>query len=304
MPADIENEIENEVENEENDELETAQLDEEVDAVDEEQQDADRETQEAVEKAEGEGVGETVITIGDAEPEDEELNKAPEWVRDLRKRTRDLEKENRELRRQQQLAEQPDAIVIGKRPAMDDPDIDYDTEKYEQKLAEYFERKRQADAQAEQLEQQKQREIDQWNERVALYREEVVKLGIPDYDEAEDTVMTVLSDTQQGMIIHGAKNPAMLVAALGKNPEKLRELAALEGDPVRFSMAIGHLEAQLKVSKRSRTPPPPEKPVRGSGPISAATDNTLERLRDKAAKTGDFTEVNRYKRQLREKGKK
>ena len=104
--------------------------------------------------------------------------------------------------------------------------------------------------------------------------------------------------TQQGIIVQGADNPALVVYALGKNPKKAKELASIT-DPVKFAIAVGKLETQLKVTNR-KAPPPPEKTLQGTGPKSGAVDSTLERLRADAEKTGDYTKVLQYKRQKRE----
>ena len=122
-----------------------------------------------------------------------------------------------------------------------------------------------------------------------------------DYDDAEHVVLESLNETKQGIILHGAKNPALVVYALGKNPQKVKELASID-DPVKFAIAIGGLEKELKVtSRKTASPPPPESKVRGSAPISGAVDSTLERLREEAARSGDHSKVFAYKQQLKRK---
>jgi len=123
---------------------------------------------------------------------------------------------------------------------------------------------------------------------------------VRDYDEAEHTVMETLNVTQQGVVLQGAENPALVVYALGKNIKRAKELAAIT-DPVRFAFAVAKLEAQLKVTPRTK-PPAPEKPMpSGTAPVSGATDSTLERLREEAARTGDFSKVVKYKAQIKNK---
>jgi hypothetical protein len=107
--------------------------------------------------------------------------------------------------------------------------------------------------------------------------------------------------TQQGILLQGLDNPALVVYALGKNPKRAKELASIT-DPVRFATAAGKLEAQLKVTNRPKPPAPP-RVVTGSAPISGSVDSNLERLRAEAEKTGDMTKVLRYKQQMRAKGK-
>jgi len=69
---------------------------------------------------------------------------------------------------------------------------------------------------------------------------------------------------------------------------------------VKLATAIGKLETQLKVSSK-KSPPPPEKAIRGSGSGSGSVDSTLERLRAEAEKTGNMSKVIAYKQQLRKK---
>ena len=106
-----------------------------------------------------------------------------------------------------------------------------------------------------------------------------------------------LNITQQGIVLQGAENPALVVYALGKNPSKAKELSSIT-DPVKFAFAVSKLESQLKVSNR-KSAPPPEKVLSGTGRASAV-DSTLERLRADAEKTGDYTKVTAYKRQKKQ----
>ena len=100
---------------------------------------------------------------------------------------------------------------------------------------------------------------------------------------------------QQGMIVQGAENPALLVYALGKNPKKAKELASIT-DPVKFAFAVAKLETNLKVTKRKASSRPESK-INGTGRPSGSVDNTLDRLRAEAEKTGNYTKVSQYKKQ-------
>jgi hypothetical protein len=118
-----------------------------------------------------------------------------------------------------------------------------------------------------------------------------------DFDDAEDTVKDILNVTQQGIIVKGAENPEFVVYALGKNPKKAQELAQID-DPIDFAFAISKLESKLKIATK-KSAPPPEKTVKGTGRVSGSVDSTLERLRAEAEKTGDYSKVMKYKRQLK-----
>lgn len=242
-----------------------------------------------------------VVTIGDEQPPEEEQHaQAPAWVKELRKSQRELQRENRELKARLQQGAAPQAepaIVLGKKPTLEDHD--YDTEKFEQSLADWYEKKRQVDAQAEQARKAQEAQQAAWQEKLNSYQAAKAALKVPDYEDAEHVATETFSVTQQGVMLQGADNPALVIYALGKNPKKAKELAAIT-DPVKFAFAVAKLEGQLKVTNR-KAPPPPEKTMRGTGPVSGAVDSTLERLREEAARTGDMTKVIRYKAEQRRK---
>jgi hypothetical protein len=243
---------------------------------------------------------EVVVSIGEEAPPPEEHTPAPEWVRELRKTNRELQRQNREL--QSKLQVQPTEIkpvVIGAKPKLEDHD--YDADKYEEALTGWFERKRQADEvnarqQAEVMNQQKA-----WEAKLNGYGKAKAELRVRDYEDAEAVAQEVFSITQQGVILQGAENPALVVYALGKNPKKAKELAEVS-DPVKFAFAVAKLEKELKVTNR-RAAPAPERVVSGTGRSSGAVDSTLERLREEAARTGNMTKVIQYRAQKRSASK-
>ena len=243
---------------------------------------------------------EVVVSIGEEAPPPEQNTPAPEWVRELRKTNRELQRQNREL--QSKLQVQPTEIkpvVIGAKPKLEDHD--YDADKYEEALTGWFERKRQADEvnarqHAEVMNQQKA-----WEAKLNGYGKAKAELRVRDYEDAEAVAQEVFSITQQGVILQGAENPALVVYALGKNPKKAKELAEVS-DPVKFAFAVAKLEKELKVTNR-RAAPAPERVVSGTGRSSGAVDSTLERLREEAARTGNMTKVIQYKSQKRSASK-
>ncbi len=242
-----------------------------------------------------------VVTIGDETPAEEQDDKAaPAWVKDLRKAQRELQRENRELKAKlEQSAPKPKAPEVGKKPTLED--CDYDGDKFEQELTAWHDRKRQVDQLARDQETEQEEQQRAWQERLNAYATAKTDLKAKDYDDAEATVLGSLNETQQGIVIQGADNPALVVYALGKNPKKAAELAAIK-DHVKFAFAIAKLETQLKVQNR-KAPPAPEKVPSGAGKISGTVDSHLERLREEAAKTGDMSKVVAYKRQQKEKAR-
>ena len=242
--------------------------------------------------------GFVAVTIGGEAPppEDEEAERAPEWVRDLRKQYREEKRRNKEL--QEQLAKTTGATRVaelGEKPTLEK--ADYDTERYEKELAAWYERKRKHDEVEAARQSEAQAADREWRQKLEGYQSAKATLKVRDYDEAEDVVQDAFSVTQQGMILQGAENPALLVYALGKNPKRAKELASIK-DPVKFAFAVARLETQLKVTKRKASSKPDPK-ITGTGRVSGAVDSTLERLRADAERTGDYSKVFQYKKQKR-----
>lgn len=242
---------------------------------------------------------EVVVSIGDEKTDDDETEteQAPSWVKDLRKKNREDQRKIRELEEKLAKVNAPPVeqkTVIGKKPTMSDDDIDYDADKFEAALLEWNEQKRKVEQeqQAEIAKQEEQKKS--WQARLDGYESAKKELKVKDFDEAEDVVRSSFDVTQQGIIVQGADNAALVVLALGKNSKKTAELAAIK-DPIKFAFAIAKLETQLKVTNR-KAPPPPEQKVAKSGNPSTALDNTLEKLRAEAEKTGDYSKVMAYKR--------
>lgn len=241
--------------------------------------------------------GEMVITIGEQEPEPDQEASAPSWVKELRRNYREAQKELRELKEKQSQQAAPAAVTVGAKPTLEG--CDFDTDKYDAELTAWYERKRKADEQAAQAEAEKQKAQQEWQKKLDGYAKSKTELRVKDYDEAEATVQEKLNQVQQGIILQGADNPALIVYALGKNEKRAAELAQIT-DPVKFAFEIGKLSKEINMKPRAK-PPAPEKTVSGSGSLSGTVDSTLDRLRAEAEKTGDYTKVMAYKNQLRNK---
>jgi hypothetical protein len=250
----------------------------------------------------GDGEGsddEVVVTIGEeSPPSDEDETRAAPWVRELRKSHRELQRKNRELEQRLQTATPAEtAVVVGEEPTL--AGAGYDEDKFKADWRAWNQRKLNADAAA--AKKQKDAETAQaaWQATLKTYETAKAALKVKDAEDAEAAAKDVLSVTQQGLILQGAENPAVVVYALGKNPKKLKELASI-ADPVKFAFAVAKLETQLKVTTR-KAAPLPDKSVRGGAPVSGTVDSTLARLRVEAEKTGDMSKVIAYKNQLRQK---
>jgi desulfoferrodoxin (superoxide reductase-like protein) len=264
--------------------------------TDEQQSIDDQGEDQSTEDDEGDS-DEVIVSIGEEAPPPEEQTHAPEWVRELRKTNRELQRQNRELQGKLQSTAQTETkpVVLGKKPSLEEHD--YDADKFEAALADWFDRKRQADEAQAKQEAEVMNQQKAWQAKLDGYGKAKAELRVKDFEDAEAVAQELFNITQQGVVLQGADNPALVIYALGKNPKKAKELSDIK-DPVKFAFAVAKLEKELKVTNR-RAAPPPERIVSGTGRVSGAVDSTLERLRAEAEKTGNMTKVIQYKAQKR-----
>lgn len=237
---------------------------------------------------------EVVVSIGEEAPPQQEETRAPEWVRELRKQNREKDRRIKELESKlNTTAAETKPVTVGPKPTLES--CDYDSDVFERKLADWYEQKREADAAEAKQREAQEAEAAAWQEKLQNYEKAKASLRVRDYEDAEATALENFNVTQQGIVIQGSENPALLVYAIGKNPTKAKELASIS-DPVKFAFAVAKLETQLKVTNRKAAASPERTINSGGGRLSGAIDSTLERLRAEAEKTGDYTKVLRYKR--------
>jgi len=237
-----------------------------------------------------------LVTFGDEDSPPQEDEPAPEWVRELRKTNREQKRRIKELEDStKDKASAAKSAELGPKPTL--ASNDYDEDKFSDQMAAWHDRKREI-AQQEQIKAAADKKTaEAWDAKQARYNDGKTSLGVKDYDEAEEAVKDLLSGTQQGIIVHSMDDPARFVYALGRNPQKAKELAQIS-DPVLFAVAAAKLETTMKSGTRTQKPNP-ERTIKGAGPSSGGADSTLQKLRDDAAKSGDFTKVNAYKKQKR-----
>lgn len=242
---------------------------------------------------------EITVSIGEDNPPVED-KPAPSWVKELRKSHRELQRKNRDLELKLQTTQtETKPVMLSKKPTLED--ADYDAERFEQALASWFDEKRQVDEVQAKVRHDEETQQQAWQNKLDSYGKARAELKVKDYEDAEAFATELFTVTQQGVMLQGAENPALVVYALGKNPKKAKELADIK-DPVKFAFAIAKLETTLKVTNK-RSAPPPENVVRGTGRTSGTVDSTLERLRDEAARTGNMTKVIQYRAQKRSASK-
>ena len=273
---------------ENDDTFEAIDLDANIETEDENLAILDDEAEEEVDE------DEIVISIGEESPPQEEEVRAPKWVRELRKSNREKERKIRELEAQLTAnVTETKPVALPAKPTLEG--CDYDSDEYENKLAAWYEQKREYDAAEAQIEAQRDAEAKEWQDKLNSYAKAKASLKVRDYEDAEAFALDTFNVTQQGIVLQGAENPAHLIYALGKSQKRAKELASIN-DPVKFAFAVAKLETQLKVTNRKAAAAPERTITSGGGRISGSVDSTLERLREEALKTGDLSKVMAYKR--------
>lgn len=245
---------------------------------------------------------EFVITAGDETPEppdedDFSGKPAPTWVKELRKKEREARKRIKELEAQVQQAKPAEKpIEVGPKPKLSD--FDYDEDQFESAVEQWHERKRQVEQQQAVKRAEEEKAQQTWQSKMQSYEErrQTVAAKVRDFEEVEEAAKDKLTPTQQGILIHAAENPELIMYHLGKHPNKAKELAEIT-DPIQFAFAAAKLDSQMKIQTRKPATQPEKKPS-GSAGLSGAVDQKLAQLEAKAAKTGDRTELIKYKKSL------
>jgi hypothetical protein len=231
---------------------------------------------------------ETILTFGDdSEPREDDTN----LVKHLRAQIRERDKRLAETARAR-----PEPVEVGPKPKL--ADFDYDEDKYETALDEWKERGAQAKAQQGQSQQAETAAREEWEAELNRYNEAKGKLGFADVDDAEETIKASLNTVQQAVLVKAADDPAKVMYALAKHPDRLAAIAAIH-DPLKLAAALAKLEGTLKMVKR-RKPPEPDTPERGSAKMSYTKDKTLAKLEAEAERTGDRTKVVAHKKRLKD----
>jgi hypothetical protein len=241
---------------------------------------------------------ELIVTIGEETPPQEETDekRAPEWVRNLRTKAREQERELRELRKLRDGVEQQKQTQLGPKPTLEA--CDYDADLFERRLDAWKERKAVADRQQAEVKEAEAKRQEYFNSKFETYtaRKKEVAGKIRDFNDVEETVLHALDDTQRGVVLAHAKDPALLLYAIGKDEKRLQELAKLS-DPVEFIFAVARMETQMRTQSR-KPQSAPEKSVKGSA-STTGSDKRLDQLYDEAARTGDLNKVRAYKASLK-----
>lgn len=219
-------------------------------------------------------------------------NKAPSWVKELRKSHREKEKKIRELENQLKSFNQENTSNEQvKKPTLEE--CDYDEEVFAQKMEVWILRCENEKTVQKQREELQKKEIEDFEKKVEKYQNQKKSLNIDDFDDCEWAVENALSNIQQGIIVQSAENPALLVYTLGKNQEKLNFLSSIT-DPVQFAFEVGKMELKTKQLKLNNSVSV-DVPVKTNGAKVNSHSSVLDALRHEAEKTGDYTKVVQFK---------
>ena len=124
------------------------------------------------------------------------------------------------------------------------------------------------------------------------------KLNIPDYQEKEDSFMSLVP-AQVGadiMRLFPEKSPALMYH-LGSNPEKLHQLLSMDGQMALIELARLTEKLSLKPrGKKVSSAPPADEPI--SGEVVAANVAALRKKMEEASSKGDVETYRKIKKQL------
>lgn len=234
--------------------------------------------------------GEEEIVFGATEDDDDT---APDLPKRLREEIKKRDRENAELRKRNAELEKPAAAIdVGERPTREQ--FDWDDDAYDEAIDAWNERRFKAQQQADEPDAL-QAEAAQDVQRLTTG---IQTLSYADAQEVAPAAIKALTAEQQYVIASAAKEPAKLIYALGKNPDRLKALQDIK-NPVKFIAEVARMETQM--TTRTRTPVAPENVRQGDARPPAQGDKETARLEKQAQATGDYTALLAHKRKLREK---
>lgn len=247
------------------------------------------------EKPEEEGDEELEIAFGDeAAPASGERDTG--LVKHLREEVRKRDQRIAELAK----AQPHQQTEVGPEPTLES--CEWDEDRFKTETRAWLKRQEEAEAAKTTVQQQNRVAEEAWQADVQRFESRKAELKVPGAEEAIETALATLPQVAAAVIVKAADNPALVLAALGQHPGKLAEIASIQ-DPLKQAVAVAKLEGTLKVAPR-RKAPEPEKIAGGNARVTQGTDQTLAALEKKADKTGDRTELIRYRKQQSERAKK
>lgn len=139
----------------------------------------------------------------------------------------------------------------------------------------------------------------QYVEAARKHYDAAEKLNIPDYQEAEDSFITLTSPQVGADVMRlFPEKSAALMYHLGKNPEKVRQLMAMDGQLALIELT--RLSEKLTLKPRGQQvskAPPADQPI--TGDVSAANKDAIRKQMDAASSKGDVETYRKLKAKLK-----
>jgi len=175
-------------------------------------------------------------------------DKDPALVKTLRNVIKEKERELKELRHAAtsapvQIQEMPP------KPTLESSD--YDEVAFEQKLTEWHDTKRKIDDAKAKKESSDEAYRQQHNAKVNQYLEDRKAVKFKGFDVAERRVTEEVPISHQNFILDRAKNPTLVVMAIGSNAELRKQLSEAT-DPAEIGWLIGNIEAKAKTLPKGK----------------------------------------------------
>lgn len=223
-----------------------------------------------------------------------EEDKDPALVKHLRGTIREKDRELKELLRQSQHSPQQQPVIAQppRMPKLDDDDIGYDENVYQERMNKWAEDNGKFLEQKRTQEQQKEQFQAAHQQKVANYQQRVKALKVQGYQEAEQAVLDDVPLAIQNAILHESEKPEMVVLALGRNADLRKQLAEAT-NPVAIGRLLERIESKARLMPKAKTTAATTPEVKGS---NGAVINNLDKLKAKALETGNWDQYFAAKR--------
>jgi hypothetical protein len=222
----------------------------------------------------------------------DEAEGAPAWVKELRQDHRVLKREKRAL--EKRLAELSGESQQKEAPKQEKPTLEgfkFDEDAYQEALESWVVKKLE-------VESKEKTEADRWKASLDNYSKLKKSIDEDEFNDSEENVKIELSVIQQGIILKGAKNSALVVYKLGKNDKLLGEFARIT-DPIEFAFAISNYEKGAgNFMEKEKTKP--ERVIKPGQHSSSNSSKVESKLLEKARETGNFSELFAFRKKQKQ----
>lgn len=208
-------------------------------------------------------------------------------VKHLRKTIKEKDRELKELMRQSQkpVEQQPVITQPPRMPKLDDEDIGFDEEIYQQRMAKWAEDNGKYQEQIRERKREEEARTATLQQKAANYMHRVKALKVAGYQDAEQAVREDVPVHIQDMILLESEKPEIVVLALGRNAELRKQLAEAT-NPVAIGRLLERIESKARIMPKAKTTAATTPTVKGS---NGAVINNLDKLKARVLETGDWT---------------